>query len=410
MAEEKKNILLIGQGAVVSALAKKLSLLKEVGKIYACPGIQIPNDYFTSVDIREENHTELLKFALENDIYLTIPVTPKALKSDIVTFFQENNQKIFGSSAETCKIFLNNANCKKFLYKIHAQTSKFGVFDKLQAAADFIKNANYPITIRCNEYNNMDDRLVCPTISLAQRFLDEMFSRKETSILIEEFVYGSNFTIYYITDGYSAIPLKAVRNYKFSEDGDGGILTDGMGCYSPDYRVSNVVVSRVNNIVQNTLTSIEKHGASYVGILGVDCTMTGEDKFYVNEFKPFFRDFDAAVVLNSVEDDLVSVFSACVDGFFADEWEDIKQNDLSSVSAVVVSKQLNKPITGVDTLENIDFICITQTADGKYLTPKGPVAVITETASTLNRAKNLLYENLETLHFDGIKYRKDILL
>jgi len=412
MPNEKKNILLIGQGAVVSALAKKISKSAGIGKVYAAPGNLPPSEYFTQVDIREEDLTGLLKFALENEITLTIPVTAKALKSDVVTFFVENGQNIFGSGAETCKIMLNNASCKKFLYKIHAQTSKFGVFDKLQPAADYLKSANFPVTIKCNEYNNIEDRLVCTTNALAGRFLDEMFSRGETNVLIEEYVYGSNFTVYFITDGYSALPVTAVKNYKFTEDGDGGILTGGVGCYTPDFRVSDVVISRVGNIVRNTLNSLERKGTPYLGILGVECTSTGEDKFYVNELKPFWQDFDAAAVLNIINSDLIEIFMACIDGLFSDEWTEIKLNNLSSVSAVVSSRGLNKPITGLEKIDNsdeIDFINVQKTTDDKYLTQKGLNFVLTKTAATLNHAKNGLYEDLSCINFDGIKYRKDIL-
>ena len=44
----------------------------------------------------------------------------------------------------------------------------------------------------------------------------------------------------------------------------------------------------------------------------------------------------------------------------------------------------------------------------KYLTTKGQNFIITKSASTLNRAKTYLYDDLSELNFDGIKYRKDI--
>lgn len=107
--------------------------------------------------------------------------------------------------------------------------------------------------------------------------------------MVEEFAHGKNFTVYFITDGYSALPLTSVANYNFMEDGDGGILTSGVGCYAPDYKISEVVISRVENVVRNALVSVEKKGEPYVGILGVECVLTGEDKFYVTEFKPFYK-------------------------------------------------------------------------------------------------------------------------
>ncbi len=402
MDKKKKNILIIGKGAAAAALGKKLRQNETVDNIFMAPS--------SEVDIREDDLTGLLKFALENEIDLTIPVSEKALDADIVSFFQTNGQNIFGPVKDACNIAINKPSGKKFLYKNRAQTSKFGVFEKLQQTEEFLKNAQYPITIKCSKYNGLDDRLVCTTTALAREYLEILFSTKnETNVLIEEFTHGHNFTIYYITDGYSALPISTVANYKFSENGDGGLLTNGMGCFAPDYKISEVVVSRVDNIVRNTLSALDRKGTPYLGILGVECTLTGEDKFFVNEFKPFLQNFDAAAVLNLIDDNLIEIFMACIDGLFADEYEEIKTNELSSVSTVVMSRQNNKVIKGFEGIDDIEILNITKTNDEKYLTCKGEVFVITKTASTLNRAKNLIYEDLAQISFDGMKYRKDIL-
>ena len=86
MINEKKKILIIGSGAVSSALAKKLHENTEVGEIFIASGNGIPSDIYTNIDYREEDITGLLNFVLENDIFLTIPTSEKSLKSDIVSF------------------------------------------------------------------------------------------------------------------------------------------------------------------------------------------------------------------------------------------------------------------------------------------------------------------------------------
>lgn len=406
-----KNILIVGGGAVASALAKKLKKTQETEKIFVAAHDGIKSDIFETVDIRANDITTLLKFAIDNEIDLTIPVCDIALDSDIVSFFQTNGQRIFGPIKDACNIALNKSSGKKFLYKIHAQTSKFGVFDKIQLAQDWLNSANFPVTIRCSKPNNLDDRLVCPTIALANEFLDNLFSKGETGVLTEEFTFGHNFTIYYITDGYSALPMAIVGNYKFAQDGDGGFLTNGVGCFAPDYKINEIVSSRVDNVVKNTLNSLEKKGTPYVGILGIDCTLTGDDKFYINEFKPFLQDFDAATVLNIVDEDLIKLFLACVDGYFSDEYESIKTSDWSSVSAVVTSRQPSKVIEGLDLIDDsdsIDFVNVKLTNDDKYLTITGESFVLTRAASTLTRARNYLYDDLSAIKFAGMKYRKDI--
>lgn len=92
MKEEKINILIVGQGVCVTALAKKLSAHSRVEKIYAtCKNYSGNNELFEIVDIREDNPTELLRFCLENKINLSIPLSEKSIKSDIVSFFKKMN-------------------------------------------------------------------------------------------------------------------------------------------------------------------------------------------------------------------------------------------------------------------------------------------------------------------------------
>ena len=411
MEEKKKNILIVGNSATSTAFAKKLRENESVGKIFIAPTPCVENDNFKSAHIREEDLTGLLKFALENEIDLTIPTSEKALKADIVSFFQENGQNIFGPTKDASKIAYNKTYGKKFLYKIHAITSKFGTFDKLQVAEDWIKNAKFPLLIRTAEANVHGDRLVCPTISLASEFLNTLFTKGENEALTEEFTIGHNFTVYYVTDCYSAVPITTVANYKFAQDGNGGLWTNGIGCFAPDYKISETVLNRLQNIVNNTLSSLEKRGMQYLGILGLDCTLVDDDKFVVNEFKPFFQDFDIDAVLNLVSDDLIKIMFKCIEGLFADEYETIKTNDFSSVSVVVSARQLNKKIEGLDKLdtpENLSFINVKKLANGDYLTTTGANFVLTKTASTLNRARTNLYEDLAEINFDGIRYRNDI--
>lgn len=412
MSNQFKNILIVGQGATASALAKKLIQYKDVEKIYITSEYNITSDCFENVDLREDDLTGLLKFALEKNIDLTIPTSEKSLKADIVSFFLTNGQNIFGPTKEACNIALSNSMGKKFLYRLRALTSKFGIFDKAQVAEDYLTTAKFPVTIKTDEYSDiLDDRLVCPTMSLATEFISNLASKNVPNIIIEEFVFGKSFTIYFVTDGYSAIELPAIENYKFTQDGDGGILTNGIGCYAPHSKISNVTIERVKNIISNALAILAQKGSPYVGIIGLEGVLTNDDKFVINEFKPFFQEHDVSAILNLINDDLIKIIKACINGFFADEYEEIKTNNYSTISATVIARQAGKTIKGLNNIEdlnNVDFIKISKTNDEQYLTKKGASFTLTRTAGTLAKAQEFLYDDLEQIDFEGIKYRKDI--
>lgn len=395
MRDKKVNILIISDGAAGIALAKKIKNNDSIEKIFIAPEPAFISDFFEGVDIRDDDENELLKFALQNDIDLTVIASEKAIKADLASFFQANGQKVFAPSSQAAKLATNKIIGKKFLYKIHAQTSKFGVCDKPQQAAEWLDSANFPVLIRCSENNkNSQDKLVSPTTEIALGFTENLFNRGESSVLIEEYISGHSFTIYFITDGYSAIPLPPVGNYKFEQDGESGLYTNGTGCFVPDYLISDTIISRVKNIAEKILDNLDKSNHPYIGILGIECTITGEDKFYVNEIMPFLQDYDAAAVLNTIDDDLIKIFNACSEGLFADEYETITTNNYSSVCVKLKSKNPNPEIT------EEDFDNITYDKQNIY---------ITEQASNITRAKEKLREILNEPRFNKMPFRRDII-
>ena len=62
----------------------------------------------------------------------------------------------------------------------------------------------------------------------------------------------------------------------------------------------------------------------------------------------------------------------------------------------------------IDDIGNVDFIGCKKNLSGEYFTAKGECFVLTRTATTISRAKEYLYDDLNRIKFDGIKYRSDI--
>ena len=89
-----KNVLIIGNCAKEQAFAKKLSELDYIEKIFVAPGNDAMKEFCECVDIRENSPIELLEFALENNVDLTVVLSEKAIKADVVGFFTDNGQQV----------------------------------------------------------------------------------------------------------------------------------------------------------------------------------------------------------------------------------------------------------------------------------------------------------------------------
>ena len=147
-------------------------------------------------------------------------------------------------------------------------------------------------------------------------------------------------------------------------------------------------------------------GHPYTGIIGIECVLTGEDNFVVEDVKPFLQNHDSRAVLNLCEDDLIKIFTSCINGFFSDEYENIKTNDYSSVSITAYFDKDNEEMN-FDDLSDTDFVNVKKQNE-KYYSEIGANFTLTKTASTISRAKKYLTEEIEALNLSGMNFRKDI--
>lgn len=406
--DKKKKVLIVGNSAKEYALVKKFK--NYDCDIFVLSGNSAISELAECVDIREENVQEILEYVLENAIDLTIVTSEVAIKNNIAELFQTNNQLIFCPMAQSAQFTLSRSAGKRFLYKLRIPTPRFGIFDKLPLAIDYLKNAPMPQVIRADENSNSADRLVCTTFAASKTFVEDLFNKDENKVVLEDYVYGHEFTIYVVTDGYSALHLATVANYKFAEDGDGGILTSGVGAYTPDYKISSDIENSVmQNVVERVLASLQRKETPYLGILGIDCVLTSDGSFVTLDFKPFLSDHDAEAVLNLVDENLLTLFEACAVGSFADDYEKIDVSDNSSVSCVISSRKKGEIIKGLELVESdITHFATTKNKYFEYETVEGKTLVLTKTAKTLSRARKHLYEDVELISFSGKKCRNDI--
>lgn len=406
--DKKKKVLIVGNSAKEYALVKKFK--NYDCDIFVLSGNSAISELAECVDIREENVQEILEYVLENAIDLTIVTSEVAIKNNIAELFQTNNQLIFCPTAQSAQFTLSRSAGKRFLYKLRIPTPRFGIFDKLPLAIDYLKNAPMPQVIRADENSNSADRLVCTTFAASKTFVEDLFNKDENKVVLEDYVYGHEFTIYVVTDGYSALHLATVANYKFAEDGDGGILTSGVGAYTPDYKISSDIENSVmQNVVERVLASLQRKETPYLGVLGIDCVLTTDGNFVTLDFKPFLSDYDAEAVLNLVDENLLTLFEACAVGSFADDYEKIDVSDNSSVSCVISSRKKGEIIKGLELVESdITHFATTKNKYFEYETVEGKTLVLTKTAKTLSRARKHLYEDVELISFSGKKCRNDI--
>lgn len=406
----KKNILIIGNSAKEYSLAK---ILSEQFNVFVAPGNDAISEFATVVDIRETSVAELVDFALENDISFTICSSEPAIEADIARLFEINNLRIFAPTASAASFATSKSVGKKLMYKLKIPTPRFGIFEKKQLAFDYLKNCQMPVVIKTDKHKASNSVMICPTETIAKAFIEDCFFSGEEKVIIEEYVYGTNFTLYVMTDGYKVLPIGSIVDYKYALEGDGGVLTSGMGAYSPCLKLTDDHIAYiVSEIAYPLVDYLEQQGTPYLGIIGIDGILTKEDTISIIECNTFLRNHDAQCILSLIDYDIYKLMEACCIGSFSDDYDCIPLKDEFAVSGVLsCGKYKNSVIEGLDELQDDTMVAHINTKRNEYLeyeTQGDRVLVVTKSAKTLSRAKLGLYEELEFINFEGKNYRKDI--
>ena len=407
----KKNILIVGNSAKDTALAQ---LFSDKYNVYIISGNDGAKGAATTVDIRENNVIEILNFALEHDVSFTVVSSAEAIKANIYDLFNDNGLMIFAPSADAAQFTISRASAKKMFHKLRLPTPRFAVYEKKNLAIDYVKKSDMPIVIKTDEQKSDNSVMVCPSFNIAKSFIEDCFFGDEKKVIIEEYVYGTPFTFYVITDGYKALPIGSTRDYKFSLEGDGGIWTEGMGAESPftkltydheDYLMNEVVYPIINHLASVLIP--------YMGIIGFDGVLTPEGDIAITECRPFLQDHDACAILSLVDEDVYKLMHACVVGSFSDDYDILNFKDEFAISTVLSSGQAKGDvIEGIDELNDGIYLQHMNTKQNEYTeyeTLGGRALVLTSVAKTMGRASDNLSDEIEEINYRGKTYRKDII-
>lgn len=150
------------------------------------------------------------------------------------------------------------------------------------------------------------------TKNIAIEWCNELIE-KDGEVLIEEKLFGEEFTILAFCDGKTIVNMPIVKDFKRLNDGDKGPNTGGMGCISwnggsaPFLSDNDIAVA--HQINHNVFEKIP----GYIGILYGSFIKTA-DGIKVIEYNCRFGDPEAINVLELLETDLVDIFIAMRDG------------------------------------------------------------------------------------------------
>ena len=411
------KVLVIGSGAREHALVGALLRDSKVTAVVAAPGnAGIAAEVETcAVDVKDAAAIAALAGDLGVDLVVIGPEGP--LVAGAADAVRARDIDCFGPSAAAAQIEGSKAFAKQVMADAGVPTAQAFVCTSRSEVENALAAFGAPYVVK-------DDGLaagkgVVVTSDHAEALDHAMTCLAAGSqVVIEEFLDGSEVSLFAITDGTTVIPLVPAQDFKRVGDGDTGPNTGGMGAYAPlPWAPAGLVDEVMASVLQPTVDVMRERGTPFSGLLYAGLALTSRG-VRVIEFNARFGDPETQVVLALLESPITDLLLGSARGTLH-EVEAPRWGSGAAVTVVVAadgypaSPRTGDPITGISDADAMDEVSILHAGtrlndSGEVLSNGGRVLSVTATGDSLSEARVRAYAALDHISLAGSHARRDI--
>ena len=354
------------------------------------------------------------------DLYVIGPEAP--LVDGLADELRAAGALVFGPSAAGARLEGSKAWMKDLLARAGVATAAYGCFAEEGPAIEFLRSLAGPWVVKTDGLAAGKGVLVTFDRAAAEadiraKLSGEAFGSAGHTVVIEEYLEGSELSLMAICDGRRAVALAPAQDFKRVGNGDSGPNTGGMGSFSPVPAAGLVASSVMAEAVQPTLDALADMGIDYRGVLYAGLMFTADGP-KVLEFNVRFGDPETQVVLPRWEGDVAAVLAAAAAGHL----DEVAPPSFSGDAAVCVvlsapgypaAPELGSPITGLTTVAAIPGVTVYCAGVGAgeaggLVTSGGRVLGVGGTGADIESARRAVYGAIPAVSWPGMHFRTDI--
>jgi phosphoribosylamine--glycine ligase len=423
------KVLVVGNGGREHAIAWKISQSPRADRVFVAPGNAGTAKDVENIEIAADNITELIAFAKQNEIGLTVVGPEIPLCNGIVDAFEDAGLKVFGPSRAAAQLEGSKVFCKNVLRAADVPTADFQEFHSAEPAERFI-NERYsetpddcPVVIKADGLAAGKGAIVCSTRDEALEAIDIIARQKQfgdagNKMIIEDRLQGIEASILAITDGQTILTLPPAEDHKRAHDGDTGPNTGGMGAYCPTPSIDDKTLRWVeSNVLVQTVHVMKRKRNPFRGILYAGMMMTPQGP-KVLEYNVRFGDPECQPLLLRLKTDFLDLIEATVDRRLG-EIGPLQWDERPSVCVVMASDgypgkyETGKVIRGLEDAAAIEDVKVFHAGtrldeNQNVVTSGGRVLGVTALGDSVATAKLQAYKAIKCIRWDGAWCRKDI--
>jgi phosphoribosylamine--glycine ligase len=410
---------IIGSGGREHALCLALKKSDKIKEIFCFPGNAGTKKLANNISLNLENFDELKDSIYSNKIDLVIIGPEKPLVEGIVDFLEKNNINVFGPNKVASQLEGSKIFTKKLCEKYNIPTAKFGIFQDIEKAGNFVKTTKFPLVIKADGLASGKGVYICADENNANKAIKEIFEGKfgeAKNLLIEEFLEGEEMSYFIISDGKTIKNFETAQDHKRVLEGDLGQNTGGMGAYSPSRMINDDLQKKIlTKIIEPTLKGLKEIGTNYKGFLYAGLMIVKNEPFLI-EYNVRMGDPECQTILPRLDTDLLDIILACCKGTL--NKIEIKWKYQKSLCVVICSKGYPNSFEKKVEIQNINKIKLSKDEycyhagtinyNEKVYAVGGRVLNFVCISENFSKARIRIFELINSLNWSGGFFRKDI--
>ncbi len=308
-----KKVLLIGNGGREHALACKFAASEQVDVVYVARGnadTALEPKVF-NVPIPPLATQELIQFAKTSHVDLTMVSPAVALAQGIVDAMSTADLCCLGPTQKAAQLESSKIYAKAFMDRYNIPTALHQTFhqNERDAAIDYVQAVGAPIVIKANGLAAGKDVFVAQTLEDAVAAIDGLFTHRQCgragdTLLIEEFLPGTQVNFHVLTDGKTILPLEPAKESE--------VLDDALNEHI------------MNRIIRPTIRGLQYEGYQYTGFMNVELMITKRGETKVLGYHCQLGEFQAQSILTRLQSDFYQCCMAAAGSHLHDitlEWD-----------------------------------------------------------------------------------------
>ncbi len=427
-------VLLLGSGGREHALARTIAASPHCERLYVAPGNPGTAACGDNVALDPLDAPALMAFCAERGVDLVVVGPEAPLVAGVADAFAGNPAAppVVGPSRAGAQLEGSKAFAKAFMDRHGIPTAAYRSFTAAEKAEGtaYLAQAPLPIVLKADGLAAGKGVVICTDRAEAQAefaaMLDGKFGEAGARVVIEQFLEGTEMSVFALTDGEDYVLLPTSKDYKRAGEGDTGPNTGGMGAVAPVPFADAALMDRVRaRVVAPTVAGLSAEDLDYVGFVYFGLMIDPAGEPWVIEYNCRMGDPETQAVLPLLDEDLWPVRAALPDGrlaVVAPGGGALRAKRQSAATVILAAEGYPGPypkgraITGDaapagpdnDGGELVFHAGTGRDAEGVLRSTGGRVLAVTGLGDTLEAALERAYRRADRIAFGGLQRRGDI--